>query len=233
MWKDSILYLQFGNFKILNVNDAGFNWKIADMIEDVDVVSSSFTYGASAYPLNWTDLDNTTKKDSMVSKNSGMLKMIKQIVESTNAKYFIPFANFNELRSKQHEELIEFQIKNTPKTVKEYFKNSDTQVLDLLPGDIWDGEDNKIIRKKHVDKLFDRKTIHNYLKKNCYNKSDDGFTPSIFDIKEFKMKKYFEQFSGSKLSISVGNYKVQFTAFDPLSHNIESVQDYYQNIENN
>jgi len=214
MWKDSILYLQFGNFKILNVNDAGFNWKIADMIDDVDIVSSAFTYGASAYPLNWTDLDNITKKNAMVAKNSGMLKQIKQIVESTNAKYFIPFANFNELRSKQHEELIEFQIKNTPKIVKEYFKNSNVQVLDLLPGEIWDGEDNKIIRKEQVDKLFDRKTIHNYLKKNCYNKSDDGFTPSIFDIKESEIKKYFEQFSGSKLSIHVGNYRVQFTAFN-------------------
>lgn len=34
--------------------------------------------------------------------------------------------------------------------------------------------------------------------------------------------------------LTTGNLEgVQFTAFDPLSHNIESVQDYYQNIENN
>ena len=214
MWKDSIIYLQFGNFKILNVNDAGFNWKIIDMIEDVDLVCSAFSYGASAYPLNWTDLDHTSKRSIMTAKNSGMLKMIKQIVELSNAKYFIPFANFNELRAKQHEELVEFQIKNTPKTVKEYFKNSDIQVLDLIPGDIWNGEDDQIIRKERTDGLFDRKSIHNYLKKNCYAKNQDKFTPSLFDIKESELKKYFEQLGGSKLARAVGNYKIQFTAFD-------------------
>ena len=28
VWSDNIFYLQLGNFSILNVNDAGFNWKI-------------------------------------------------------------------------------------------------------------------------------------------------------------------------------------------------------------
>ena len=172
MWKDSIIYLQFGNFKILNVNDAGFNWKIIDIIGDVDLICSAFSYGASAYPLNWTDMDDTTKRNIMVAKNSGMLKMIKQVVELCKARYFMPFANFNELRSKQHERLVEFQIKNTPKTVKEYFSNSDAQVLDLIPGDAWNGEDNQIIRKESIDGLFDRKNIHNYLKKKLlYQKS--------------------------------------------------------------
>jgi len=212
MWKDTIIYLQFGNFKILNVNDAGFNWKIIDMIEDVDLVCSAFSYGASAYPLNWTDLDVPSKRNIMIAKNSGMLKMIKQIVELCNAKYFIPFANFNELRAKQHEQLVEFQIKNTPKTVKDYFKNSDVQVLDLIPGDIWNGEDNHVIRKNKIDRLFERKNIHNYLKKNCYAKNQDEFIPSLFDIKEIDIKKYFEQLSGSKLTNAVGDYKIQFTA---------------------
>ena len=214
MWKDSIIYLQFGNFKILNVNDAGFNWKIIDIIGDVDLICSAFSYGASAYPLNWTDMDDTTKRNIMVAKNSGMLKMIKQVVELCKARYFMPFANFNELRSKQHEQLVEFQIKNTPKTVKEYFSNSDAQVLDLIPGDAWNGEDNQIIRKESIDGLFDRKNIHNYLKKNCYTKNHDEFIPSLFDIKEVEIKKYFEQFSGSKLTKAVGDYKIQFTALD-------------------
>ena len=68
MWKDSIIYLQFGDFKILNVNDAGFNWKIIDIIEDVDLICSAFSYGASAYPLNWTDLDTSSKKKYHDSK---------------------------------------------------------------------------------------------------------------------------------------------------------------------
>ena len=110
--------------------------------------------------------------------------------------------------------MFKFQIKNTPKTVKEYFKNSDVQVLDLIPGDVWNGEDNQIIRKTKIDRLFDRKNIHNYLKKNCYAKNQNEFIPSLFNIKEIQIKNYFEQFSGSKLTKAVGDYKIQFTAFN-------------------
>ena len=173
-----------------------------------------------------------------MTKNSGMLKMIKQIVELSNAKYFIPFANFNELRAKQHEELVEFQIKNTPKTVKEYFKNSDIQVLDLIPGDIWNGEDDQIIRKEKIDVLFDRKEIHSYLKKNYYAKNQDEFIPSLFNIKEIQTKNYFEQFSGSKLAKDVGEYQIQFTAFDEqrkinaLIHFSNGIVTYQANTNN-
>lgn len=57
LWNDSISYLQLGNFKILNVNDAGFNWKIPKLIPEVDLVCSAFSFGATAYPLSWTHLD--------------------------------------------------------------------------------------------------------------------------------------------------------------------------------
>lgn len=215
LYNDSIVFVQFGNFKLLNLNDAGFNWKIIELIGAVDLICGTYTYGASPYPLNWTDIDDKTKKNFMIEKNGGMLKQIKQILDLCPAKYYLPMAHFAELASKKDEKVIEFQVKNTPQTVKEYFKDSkEIEILDLIPGDIWDGEKNQIIRKNKIDGVFKRKTIHEYLRKNYYNKEQDEFIPTIFDINETEIKNYFESFSNSKLARHVGNYKLQFTAFN-------------------
>ena len=85
---------------------------------------------------------------------------------------------------------IEFQIKNTPQTVKEYFKDSnEIEILDLIPGDIWDGEKNKIIRKNKIDGVFKRKTINEYLQKNYYNKERDELTQTIYPTESKEVKK--------------------------------------------
>lgn len=212
---DSIVFLKFGNFKFLNLNDAGFNWKIIEQIGSVDLICGIYTYGASAYPLNWTDIDDEAKKKDMIERNLGMLRQTRQILELCSSKYFLPFAHFCELVSEKDENKIEFQIKNTPHTVKEYLKDfKGLEVLDLIPGDIWDGEKNQIIRNNKIDRVFERKTIHEYMQKNYYNKEQDEFTPKIFDINETEIKNYFESFSNSNLAQKTGNYKVQFTAFN-------------------
>ena len=122
LWNDSIIYLQLGNFKMLNINDAGFNWKIPKIIGEVDLVCSAFSYGATAYPTRWTHLDLNKKMKIMEEKNLGMLNMIKQVVEACKGKYFLPFANFNELGPIEMREIVKIQKKNTPKTVMSYFK---------------------------------------------------------------------------------------------------------------
>jgi CMP-N-acetylneuraminate monooxygenase len=213
LYNDSIMFLQLGNFKMLNLNDAGFNWKLIEMIGDVDLISSTFTYGASPYPLNYTDIDNETKRSFMIEKNEGMLKQIKQILELCPSKYFIPMAHFAELTSSEYDDVIELQIKNSPKDVKEYFKDSDEcEIIDLIPGDIWNGEKNKIIRKNRKEDVFDRKILHKYLEKECYAKKANSY-PKKFDIDESEIKKYFMSFSNSKLAKGIGEYTMQISMF--------------------
>ena len=84
VFNDSILYLQLGNFSILNVNDAGFNWSIKHAIGDVDMVCMQFG-PASAYPATWTHIDEKSKIQLNKNRNNGMLRMIKQVLDATNA----------------------------------------------------------------------------------------------------------------------------------------------------
>lgn len=214
LWNDSILYLQLGNFKILNVNDAGFNWKIPKIVGDIDLVCSAFSFGATAYPLSWTHLNLDKKIEIMKEKNLGMLKMIKQIVEKCNAKFFLPFANFNELAPMELRDIAKLQIKNTPKTVIDFFIENkiNCKVLDMFPGESWTYDFIK--KRDDHDKFFDRTLVIPFLEENydCdYNKE---FTPKDFSISEDKIKEYFENFSKSDLAKKVGKYSISFTAFE-------------------
>lgn len=214
LWNDSINYLQLGNFKILNVNDAGFNWKIPKLIPDIDLVCSAFSFGATAYPLSWTHLDLNRKNEIMKEKNLGMLKMIKQIVEMCNAKFFLPFANFNELAPIELRQIAKLQIKNTPKTVVEFFEKSElnTKVLEMFPGESWDGK--HIEKRNDHEEFFDRSLVIPYLEKNYNNNYNKGFTPIEFSIEHKTIKKYFEGFSNSELTKQVGKYNIAFCAYD-------------------
>lgn len=150
----------------------------------------------------------------MKEKNLGMLKMIKQIVEMCNAKFFLPFANFNELAPIELREIAKLQIKNTPKTVIEFFKESklNTKVLDMFPGESWDGE--HIEKRNEHEKFFDRTLVIPFLEKNYNHNYNKGFTPTDFSIEHKTIKEYFEGFSGSELTKQVGKYNVAFTAYE-------------------
>ena len=208
MWNDSIIYLQLGNFKILNVNDAGFNWNIPRLIGNVDLLCSAFSFGASAYPLNWTHLKKSEKIEIMKTKNLGMLKMLKQIINMCNPKYLLPFANFNELGPTKLRKFAKMQIKNTPKTVTEFFQHDNTVVLEMFPGESWNGKTEKITKRQDHNQLFDRNNTIKFLDSNYYPETDQQYIPKIFTIEHNTIKKYFEDFSNSGISKTVGTYSV-------------------------
>jgi len=108
-WNDNILYLQLGGFTILNVNDAGFNWNIPKIVGKVDMVCSQFS-PASGYPATWTHIDTSKKLELMRARNTGILKMMKQIVDFCDADYLLPFANFNELYQPEHRKKHLFRL---------------------------------------------------------------------------------------------------------------------------
>ena len=214
LWNDSIIYLQLGNFKILDVNDAGFNWNIPKLVGNVDLVCSAFSFGASAYPLNWTHLDIISKKEIMKTKNLGMLKMLKQITELCSAKYLLPFANFNELGPTKLRSIAKLQVKNTPRTVTKFFENQSIDVLEMLPSESWDGKSRKISKRHDHEKLFDRVNTIKFLDENYHDDTNQEFMPKNFTLTHNDLRNYFEEFSGSELSKQVGKYSVILSARD-------------------
>ena len=161
-WNDNILYLQLGGFTILNVNDAGFNWNIPKIIGKVDMVCSQFS-PASGYPATWTHIDMDKKLELMKERNLGILKMMKQIVDLCDAEYLVPFANFNELYQPSHKNFVEIQPKNRLTSVLDFFKNEKVKILDLLPGESWDGINNNFLRKIDREKFYEKEFLFNYL----------------------------------------------------------------------
>jgi CMP-N-acetylneuraminate monooxygenase len=211
IWNDSISYWKFGNFTILNCNDAGFNWKIKDMIGEVDLVCQQFTGPTSSYPVTWNHLDNKQKNDILIRQNIGMLKMMENVADVCNAKYVLPFANFFELGNPEHLKYMKIQRKNTLETVVKFFKNKKIKVLDLIPGESWDGASGKINRNPERERFFDENFMFKYLQDTNEFEKRLGCKSTKFDMGHDEIKKYFELFSGSKLAKDVGTYSVSFT----------------------
>lgn len=209
VWNDNILLLKLGNFTILNVNDAGFNWNIKNVIEKIDLICIQFS-PASGYPMTWTHLDDGKKLQLMNERNIGMLRMIKQIAEFCQADYILPFANFNELFRPEHAKYVEFQPKNRPYDVVEYLKNMRVKILDLLPGESWDGKTGKISRKSGREKFYEKETMYEYL--NSVYEKEKETVPTEFDITHEDLKKYFESFNSGIITKEIGKYTVSFTA---------------------
>tara|TARA_B110000196_G_scaffold270642_1_gene245753 strand:- start:7401 stop:9257 length:1857 start_codon:yes stop_codon:yes gene_type:complete len=210
-WNDSILYLQLGNFKILNVNDAGFNWSIKKIVGDIDLLCVQFSPGSS-YPITWAHIENESKKQMMLERNQAMLRMMKQIADLSNAKYILPFANFNELCNPEHLKYVKAQPKNNLSDVINHFTDENIQVLDLLPGESWDGQTQKFTRHTDREIFYNKEYLYTYLKNQYEIEKNQKSISEDFDITHDDLKQYFESFSGSELSKHVGSYTVLLTA---------------------
>ena len=66
----------------------------------------------------------------------------KQITDLMEPSFILPFANFNSLYLPEHQKYLKSQPKNTPHDVVELFNNDNVTVLELLPGETWDGKNN-------------------------------------------------------------------------------------------
>ena len=211
VFTDSILYLQLGNFSLLNVNDAGFNWLIRNFVGNVDMVCIQFR-PISAYPATWTHLDDETKIQINKKRSYGYLRMMKQIVEFTNAKYLVPIASYSELYNKQHLEYIKYsESKINPSDIIKYLSDNPVKIIDIYPGESWIGKTKKFVRRQ------DRKILHTKSHRKKYLASIQGsseFKPTLssnFDLTHKELKRYFESFSNAELTKRVGNYTVMLT----------------------
>ena len=153
-----------------------------------------FSFTTILRVLFFIDADISEKNEIMKTKNLGMLKMLKQIINMCNPKYLLPFANFNELGPTKLREFAKLQIKNTPKTVTEFFENDNVIVLEMFPGESWNGKLEKISKRQDHDQLFDRNKVIKFLDANYHADTDQEFIPKEFTIEHKTLKRYFEDF---------------------------------------
>jgi len=212
VWSDNIFYIQLGNFSILNINDAGFNWAIKNAIDSVDLLCIQFSPG-SGFPSTWTHLNEKSKLEIMNSRNQGMLRMIQQITEIMNPKFILPFANFNTLYLPEHQKYVKTQPKNTPNDIVDLFKEDNhVKVIDIFPGESWDGKNNSFDTQNDHDKFYERDFMFSYLNNPKRHDENEKFVPKNFDLEFNEIKNYFEDFNDSKLTQSIGDYVIQLVA---------------------
>lgn len=192
LWNDAILLIEIDGFRVLNLNDAGLNPRIAKYIGPVDVVASGFSPGASGYPLTWTHLDDAKKEQILENSRLGLLKMLKQAVDLYGAKSIIPFASHFALWHPTHRSYVKKLRKNTVMDVVEAFKDTAINVIDLLPGDYWNAKENDVVYvKRDRFQLYNPSEVLAFLEE-AYD--DDHFLehhPNDYSITATEVEEYF------------------------------------------
>jgi CMP-N-acetylneuraminate monooxygenase len=203
VWNDSIFFMQLGNFSILNINDAGFNWSLKTIIKDIDLLCIQFS-PASGYPATWNHISEKSKLDLMHKRNDGMLHMIKGLVEILNPKFILPFANFNQLYLPEHRKFVEIQPRNSPQSVVDTLEEFDVNVLNIIPGESWDGKNNSFQRTGNL--YQNTNLLETVIEDKELIDKNKKFVPKDFDLTFNDIKNYFEDFHDSEISKEIGDY---------------------------
>ena len=203
VWNDSIFFMQLGNFSILNINDAGFNWSLKTIIKDIDLLCIQFS-PASGYPATWNHISEKSKLDLMHKRNDGMLHMIKGLVQILNPKFVLPFANFNQLYLPEHRKFVEIQPRNSPQSVVDTLEEFDVNVLNIIPGESWDGKNNSFQRTGNM--YQNTNLLETIIEDKELIDKNKKFVPKDFDLTFNDVKNYFEDFHDSEISKEIGDY---------------------------
>jgi CMP-N-acetylneuraminate monooxygenase len=173
LWNDAVVLIEIDGMRFLNLNDAGLNRRIAQAVGPVDVIASSFSPGASGYPLTWTHLSEQQKADIIDRSRQGLLRMLKEAVEMYGGKFVLPFAGHFSLWHPTHEPYVRAMKKNTVDDVVAAFEGTPTRVIDLLPGESWHVPEDRINRKwKQRKRLYEPDRLVGFLRRN--------FDPAVF-----------------------------------------------------
>lgn len=166
LWNDSQMLLEINSFKILNINDAGINHRILKTLKHVDMICASFSPGASGYPATYTHLNQAQKKDIYKKSAIATLEMLQEVCALYNASYLLPFASHFILNHPKHLPYLNIVRKNTIYDVEKFFakQKSNTKVISLLAGDMWEGSTGEIHRHKREANLYDKNVVANFIK---------------------------------------------------------------------
>ncbi|WP_186313320.1 Rieske 2Fe-2S domain-containing protein [Halorubrum salsamenti] len=203
-WNDSILLLNCGGFRILNVNDAGVNWNVYNEVNSVDLIASGFSFGASDYPIMWDHLSEAETEQMIHNRNEGQLDKCEQLVEMFDPNYFLPFAKFFELVPPSHADYRAQIQRNRPRDVITRLGDYSVNVLDLIPGEKWTGRTEEISRRPERESFFTTKTTERIVEAAYESRS--RFIDEEFVITHEELAAYFESLQGSTLASKIGNH---------------------------
>jgi CMP-N-acetylneuraminate monooxygenase len=192
MWNDTILLVEANGFRYLNLNDAGVNHRIAQLVAPVDLISSSFSPGASGYPGTWQHLSREEKVEIMERSRQGSLDMLQDAARVYGARYLLPFASFFTLWHPQHRAFLELLRKNAPADVAAFFADTDVEVLDLLPGEVWNAQNGKRTHLPYGERkgVFDIERMKQYADESWDEDVFRTYFPASSDLTTQDVEQY-------------------------------------------
>lgn len=194
LWNDAQVLLEIDGFRILNINDAGINHTIHKYIKRVDCIASAFSPGASGYPATWTHLSDNDKVGIYEKSRIATLEMLKKACEMYNARYFLPFASHFVLNHPTHLTYMKLLRKNTIFDVCNAFKDTQTQVIDLLSGDCFSVKSGEITRGIYRSaNLYDFNAVESHIT-NAFDKDEFATQYPSKDIYKYDRAVVLEYF---------------------------------------
>ena len=167
LWNDAIVLIEIEGFRLLNLNDAGLNRRIASLVGPIDAVASAFTPGASGYPLTWTHLTEARQDEILERSCTGMLEMLREAVHLYGCHSLLPYAGHFALWHPLHRRYVRRMKKNTLADVKNALADLPIEIVDLLPGESWQPATNEIRRTwKNRQRLHEIDRVEKYLDRN-------------------------------------------------------------------
>ena len=160
-WEDSAVLLTLrsenSDFRWLNQVDAGAPLETG-IIGEVDLLSSAFDQGASGYPLTWTSLSVSRKRNLMKASKEATLNNLIHRAQKVGAKWFLPFAGHWRLGRPEHASFSEMIIHTSLWELTEVFaKNApDVQIVECYPGESYSFLDGKLTGNREVREEVDR-----------------------------------------------------------------------------
>ncbi len=146
MWNDAIVLIEMGASRLLNLNDAGLNARIASLVGPVTVAAAAFSAGASGYPLTWDHISAEEAERILLRSREAGLRLLKDAVHLYQARHVLSFGSHFVLlhpsQRKYFKQLKQYTVDDAADALRE----SGTSVIDILPGETWrsDGSTKKV-----------------------------------------------------------------------------------------
>jgi CMP-N-acetylneuraminate monooxygenase len=192
VWNDAMVLVEIDGFRLLNINDAGLNQRIAALVAPVDAVASQFSIGASGYPLTWSHLTAAEKLHIMERACQGKLHMLQEAMQLYRGKYLLPIASHFALWHPTHREYVCMMRTNTLDDVVGAFAGSEVEVIDLLPGELWDVSAGRRTRVEYRrEPLHDLPYKLQYLERRFNSQVFQQHHPVSGDLTAAEVQAYF------------------------------------------
>ena len=162
-WNDAFCLVEIDGFRILNLNDGGVNARIAGIVAPVDVIAMQFSGGASSYPWTWDHITDDEKVAISERACEGKFRLMRDAAALYSAASVLPFASHFTLWHPSHREYARIMKRNRVSDAKAVLGASGIDVIDILPGDEWNGGNGMIRRASGDPALYSADRLSTYI----------------------------------------------------------------------